>query len=345
LDHQHAGGVIQHDHIINYSGLFVSSDEIDMDWDVPGANTGSEIWSRVPYTGETGQAVITAQNASILAVNAWLGGEIGSSVGIVGAVEESSMTTSVSLGMLDILFIFDNVVLQVDLGDEGNGPIVGALVEVNETENGSCGGSMQVIGNVDDLTGEFEATVSLNNYCEEGITLNGNADMTGEIDMVSDDFLNYLLTFTALSVQQDSLSVTLDGRMFANFELSPFLILLSYAVTDNTVVKSYWLKDLIVRIIENFDNEEITDLTGRYYDPDYGYVNLVLEESIRINDTDMWPSSGKMVLIGAVVGQGGNTKARLTFLSATEYLVEADTDGDGAFDDYNSGTLLWSELL
>ena len=42
--------------------------------------------------------------------------------------------------------------------------------------------------------------------------------------------------------------------------------------------------------------------------------------------------------------QGGNTKARLNFLSATEFLVEADTDGDGLYDDYSSGTLLWSDI-
>jgi hypothetical protein len=342
LDHQPSGG-IRNDHDINYSGLFVSSDEIDMDWDVPGADTGSLSWSRVPYTGNTEQAVITEENALSMAINTWLGGEIGSSVGFVGAVEESPSTTSTGPAMLDILFILDNAVQNVDLSDKSKGQIVGALVEVNESENGSCGGNLRVIGTVDDQTGEFEATVSLNNYCEEGITLNGNVEMTGEMNLVSEDFRNYLLLFTALSVQYDSLSFTLDGRMFANFELSPIQILLSYVLTDNTVANNYWLKDLIVRITE-IVNEEITDLTGRYYDPDYGYVEIEIEESIRINFTDMWPSSGKMVLIGAVNGQGGNTKSRLTFLSATEFLVEADTDGDGEYDDYSSGTQLWSEL-
>jgi hypothetical protein len=343
LDHQHVGGA-RHSHDINYSGLFVNPDSIDMDWDVPGAGSGTQTWRRVPYAGITDQAVITEENALSMAVNAWLGGEIGSSVGFVGAVEESPIAISESLGMLDILYILDNVVLNVDLNGDSQEPIVGALVEVNETENGSCGGNLRIIGTVDDQTGEFEATMALNNFCEEGVTLDGNAEMTGEIDLLSEDFRNYLLKFIDLSVQYEDLSVTIDGRMFANFEISPILILLSYVVTDNTVANSYWLKDLIVRITEIFNNEEITDLTGRYYDPDFGYADLVLEESISINFADMWPSSGKMVLIGAVDGQGGNTKARLTFLSATEYMVEADTDGDGAYDDYSSGTQLWSEL-
>jgi hypothetical protein len=316
-----------------------------MDWDVPGAENGMTTWRRVPYAGETDQAVITEENALSMAVNAWLGGEIGSAVGFVGAVEESPITTFDSLGILDTLYILDNVIQNVDMGDESKGPIIGALIDVNELENGSCGGNLRVIGTVDDQTGEVEAAVSLNNFCEEGVTLDGNAEMTGEIDLFSEDFRNYLLKFIDLSVQYEGLSVTIDGRMFANFELSPILILLSYVVTDNTVADTFWLKDLIVRITENFNSDDITDLTGRYYDPDFGYAEIEIEETIHINFNDMWPSSGKMVLIGAVTGQGGNTTTRLTFLSATEYLVEADTDGDGAYDDYSSGILLWSELL
>jgi len=35
------------------------------------------------------------------------------------------------------------------------------------------------------------------------------------------------------------------------------------------------------------------------------------------------------------------TKALLTFLNSTEFRVEADTDGDGLYNDYNSGSLWW----
>ena len=40
----------------------------------------------------------------------------------------------------------------------------------------------------------------------------------------------------------------------------------------------------------------------------------------------------------------GNTKVRLTFFGANEFLVEADIDCDGAYDDYSSGIQLWPEL-
>ena len=115
--------------------------------------------------------------------------------------------------------------------------------------------------------------------------------------------------------------------------------------TDNNTVISYWLKDWILRHTHGEGYFEIVSAIGRFYDPDYGYVELSIEEGILTYADDYWPSSGKLVLTGAEGTQGGDTKVRLTFLSATEYLVEADTDGDGAFDDYNSGTLLWSDLL
>jgi hypothetical protein len=89
------------------------------------------------------------------------------------------------------------------------------------------------------------------------------------------------------------------------------------------------------------NNFEISAANGRFYDPEFGYVELSVEGLIQINVTDRWPSSGVMILTGAQGGSGGPTRARLTFLNATEFLVEADTDGDGAYDDYNSSPQLW----
>jgi hypothetical protein len=36
--------------------------------------------------------------------------------------------------------------------------------------------------------------------------------------------------------------------------------------------------------------------------------------------------------------------ARLVVLDADSYQIEADTDGDGTFDDYNSGPLPWTGI-
>ena len=62
LDHTPVNG-IRNDHDILYLESFENSDEITMDWEVPSADTGTETWTRVPYTGSTDQAVITSENA------------------------------------------------------------------------------------------------------------------------------------------------------------------------------------------------------------------------------------------------------------------------------------------
>jgi hypothetical protein len=121
-------------------------------------------------------------------------------------------------------------------------------------------------------------------------------------------------------------------------------VILLYVFTDNNTGISYWLKDWILRHTHGEGYTEIVSAIGRFYDPDYGYVELSIEEGILIYAEDDRPSSGKLVLTGAEGTQGGDTKIRITHLSATEYLVEADTNGDGAYD-YNSGTLLFADLL
>ena len=83
--------------------------------------------------------------------------------------------------------------------------------------------------------------------------------------------------------------------------------------------------------------EAISAAIGRFYDPELSYVELSIEELIQPIPK---PSSGAIILTGAQGSQGGPTKARLTFKSATEFLVEADTDGDGEYD-YDSDLQLW----
>ena len=58
----------------------------------------------------------------------------------------------------------------------------------------------------------------------------------------------------------------------------------------------------------------------------------------------MDPSSGDLIVTGDTGIGGGATRARLTALNNTAFLVEADTDGDGQYDDYSSGAVSWDEI-
>jgi len=83
--------------------------------------------------------------------------------------------------------------------------------------------------------------------------------------------------------------------------------------------------------------------SGRYYDPDEGYVVVSTEEAFVIYDGDDWPLQGVLVITGDTGSEGGRTKARLTVLTSTTFRVEADTDVDGSYD-WDSGVLDWSDF-
>ena len=81
-------------------------------------------------------------------------------------------------------------------------------------------------------------------------------------------------------------------------------------------------------------------LTGRYFDPDYGYADFTSSTPLKIYDVDMFPSEGIFILDGANGIVGGSTITRFTALNNTSYMIEADTTGDGAYD-YKSVAINW----
>ena len=310
LDHTPSGG-IRNDHDINYSGFFVGPDEIDMDWDVPGAGAGLQTWKRIEYSGNTNRALINSGNVLVLA--------------------QGFMKSRRPASYLTLYYL------------NGNLPNVDVEIE------GSCGGNAQLNGSIDLQSGEFVGTLQYNNYCDAedsgGFNVNGYADFTGQTDIANKTPLFFLYDFVNLTFVLENESFSFTGRRGMNFTVSPRVSLFSSVKADNKCAGvSDWVKDYFIRLVRGPGYNDIMSVIGRYYNPISGYVEPSVEDTIRVNDADEWASSGKMVLTGAKGVQGGNTRIRITYQSSTEYQVEADTDGDGAYDDFNSGTLLFSEL-
>jgi hypothetical protein len=171
------------------------------------------------------------------------------------------------------------------------------------------------------------------------------ANLSGALDIATidndfPDFFNYSFTFTNLSLDFPGIdeAMTLNGTFSANWAASPMLVSMSFVLRDNASMATYWLKDVLVSLAEGAGYTDITNMTGRYYEPVYGYVDISIGNTVHINDVDGWPSSGSFILTGA-----NASKARLTYVNATQFMVDADTDGDGSYDDYNSGNLLWAD--
>ena len=77
-------------------------------------------------------------------------------------------------------------------------------------------------------------------------------------------------------------------------------------------------------------------LSGRYYDPDQGYIDITTPTSLHINGTDYWPSNG------VFHATGNNDAATFTALSNTTYQLDIDSNNDGSPDITTTGA--WSDL-
>jgi hypothetical protein len=106
-------------------------------------------------------------------------------------------------------------------------------------------------------------------------------------------------------------------------------IVMNVRLRNNNTEMVEWMNNVTISVIDMGSFVEMT-LTGRYYHPEHGYVDIATIDALRINNSDQFPSSGQIIITGA-----SGSKARLTATSNTEYTLEVDADGD---DIYEIGT-------
>jgi hypothetical protein len=289
----------------------------------------------ITYTGITSQATIDDTNAVDLSVGPYQGCDTGMAFGTFGAVQTAEHNQIGASRVLKLAQTSAEAILQVDVNAPPGVVVSGAVVTESDTIPGDCGGNASYTIEVDDVTGEFSGTMNFNDYCSEGITLSGRTSFSGKFDVDTENFLRISLSLHTVSVTLDSDSFTTSGSISFNFQASPSTATIDIRIRDNSTGKVYWANDYTITIVEESGYVEV-EMSGRYYDPDYGYVDFHTDTPFRIDDGDEWPSAGVLT----VEGEGG-TKAQLTALSSTTYRVDADTDGDGTYD-WDSDVRNWS---
>lgn len=298
----------------------------DGDNDDGGESTG------ISYTGLTSQAVITEDNAIEISLGAYNGTETGS-VFNLGVVQTGGLTINGGSRILKVYQVLNDTVREVDIISDSNKTLYGA------TESGSidgdCGGTASYSFTADDQTGEFSGSFNFNNYCSSEVYISGQATVTGTIDTVTEEIETMTLTFSNLTTVMGSDNMTMDGDISiqTNEQMITITmeILLEYNAGD-----VYWIDNYVMNIVEGYSYISI-EMEGRFYDPNYGYIDLTTTTPFSVYYYEEYPSEGVLVVTGE-----NNTKARLTSLSSETFQVEADTDGDGSYD-YNSGVLYWSD--
>jgi hypothetical protein len=283
------------------------------------------------YTGLTDPATIDQNNAEALAVGAYEGGRLGAATGAMGVVPTEASGNIGYSRILKVSELLEDALRQVDFTSRSDGTLTGAIYTVSDTVCGNCGGSASYTISVDDQTGDFSGSFTFASYCEDGVIISGGATFSGQVDVNTEDLLKFSLSFSALTGTSGNESFTISGDISLDLTVYPYIMSISVLVRDESTGEVYWVKDYTMTVTEGATYIDI-ELSGTYYDPNYGYVILSTPTPLRIYEDHYWPSQGVLVVEGEIGTMGGNTKARLTFLSSLTYQVEADTDGDGEYD-------------
>jgi hypothetical protein len=99
---------------------------------------------------------------------------------------------------------------------------------------------------------------------------------------------------------------------------------------DTAAGESLWLNGFTLIVSDGIDDGQAYEtiaFRGRLYHSEFGYVDIRTDVAFRVDDGDDYPSEGILVLTGA-----DDATIVMTVLSNTQYQVEADLDGDEAYD-------------
>ena len=305
---------------------------------------GGDLTGEALYTGITSQAVITGENAVQIVMGAFYGGTTNSGISApFAAVEGGGLEggTMQSMDVRSLILPAEKTALFISgLSGRSVPSAFGAVVTEQINERGDCGGSMTGTITIDDETGNVSGNLTYNNYCislfgSDGITYHGTMDVTGNFDAYTEK-LSLRCSIRNLTTSCMGRSMTSSGSINMTISEDAITADMDTYSRDNTTRKTYRWNDYTISIWFGYEYEVAT-VSGRYYDPDYGWVDLYTEEPLSLYYYDVFISSGIIVVEGAA-----NTRAKLVILSPFYYRIDVDADGNGIYS-LSSGVRRWDD--
>ena len=281
------------------------------------------------YAGVTSPAIIDSNNAAELSSDAFLGGETGTSLGIFNAVSGTQPTFAREIKLYEAVQVFNDALYKIDFDAHGSDAL--AMQTAQETMNGDCGGSATYSMNLDDVSGTFTGSMNFIGYCNGLTTVSGTVGFSGQLDMGTQEPDSFSFSINMVSMTSNNQSYVMDGDV--SFDVTgpaaqaAINLLMKDAANETFWVNGYRLSIVKVYISEEDYYSDIT-MSGRFYHPTYGYVDLTTIEQVRIYHDYEWPSEGKLQVVGA-----SGSKAHLTAIDENSCIIEVDENGDGTFDD------------
>lgn len=279
----------------------------------------------VVFTGVSTQAQVTVTNAPELTKTSLSNGTAGAtSSAVVGVTTDNN---SSSLATHSLSGLFGRVAAQ-HINLAGASSVIGVIVGP-ETEACSGGGTVTVTIDLNQSTGSFTGDIELSNCVEQGQTINGAMAFSGSINVNTLEFDSALaMTFTSLGIKGDGANMTLNGRMSCDLRNIDTMLSCTenFDLRDNISGQTFRTENLRVTIMDASGGAQVA-ISGRFYHPTHGYVEIVTDTSLFVSDNDSWPSVGVIRLLGA-----DGSRARVTVIDASQYTLEVDSDGDTIYE-------------
>lgn len=298
-----------------------------------GGGGGGGGGSTVSYTGSTSQATVDGANAAALAGGAFVSGDAGASANVLGTSEVASQPASQRSIM--VASVLRSAVSKIDLKSAPSAAI-GAIQQESNTVSGPCGGAFSYTISVDDVTGAFNGTLTFNSYCETpGESISGQVSFSGIIDLMTPSFTSLQFTASYLALTDNGKSFAIAGTVAFSFSGATATVTENFAIKDASE-RVYQVQNLVITLTDTGSQTQET-LSGRFYHPDHGYVDVVTTVTFVVPSGFAYPTSGSLTINGA-----SGTKAVLTALADGTYTLDIDTDGNGSLETHLTGN--WVDL-
>jgi len=305
-----------------------------------GSGGGGGVTPSIPYSGINTAAFITSENAINLATGAYYGRSLFGSAGGTEPMSAESSNYLTNMDSPNYTRLSSRLVKQTTA--EHLSALTPAkavpLGNVDDKIYGDCGGYADMSGSVKN-NGNFNVNITYWDYSDDCVLYkSGRTNESGNIDPYSYNYTYITITYEALKFMVGGASITQSGTWSIDYRQYPLKETMDIVTRDDTTGKTYWMSDYILLTTtgsegsRNFDNMTIT---GRYYDPDYGYVEIHTETTLHRYWDQNYPSSGILVLAG-----DNATKAKFEFVTQVFYKCICDSDGDGEYD-FDSGSIPW----
>ena len=127
-------------------------------------------------------------------------------------------------------------------------------------------------------------------------------------------------SFDYISGTSGSASIAMAGQVDLSVSGATLTVTMNMMVQDNNANRVCRVEAYQMIVTDHGTYAEV-NISGRFYDPDYGYVDLQTTSNFMIDTSDEYPSSGELVLTGKAGTAGGPTSARLTAHDSTSCQV------------------------